>query len=146
MQPVSQFLLRHKLHEKLSSITYSATDISEFLALFSLLLTVDSVFFATIAATLQRFFSNIAQCNPPRNDSCNLSGKDFKRSNDSRGSAAVAVVRQVARIIAQCDSIPATCLASGEPRGGAGLLRISNNGDDRRIFWGLKFSIPGFFF
>ena len=26
-----------------------------------------------------------------------------------------------------------------------GVLRISSDGDDRRIFWGLKFSIPGFF-
>ena len=26
-----------------------------------------------------------------------------------------------------------------------GVLGISSDGDDRRIFWGLKFSIPGFF-
>ena len=26
-----------------------------------------------------------------------------------------------------------------------GVLRISSDGDDRRIFLGLKFSIPGFF-
>ena len=26
-----------------------------------------------------------------------------------------------------------------------GVLRISTDGDDRRIFLGLKFSIPGFF-
>ena len=26
-----------------------------------------------------------------------------------------------------------------------GLLGISSDGNDRRIFWGLKFSIPGFF-
>ena len=26
-----------------------------------------------------------------------------------------------------------------------GGLRISSDGDDRRIFWGFKFSIPGFF-
>ena len=25
-----------------------------------------------------------------------------------------------------------------------GVLGISSDGDDRRIFWGLKFSIPGF--
>ena len=25
------------------------------------------------------------------------------------------------------------------------MLRISSDGDDRRIFWGLKFSFPGFF-
>ena len=31
------------------------------------------------------------------------------------------------------------------PRGGGGVLRISSDGHDRRIFWGLKFSIPGFF-
>ena len=31
------------------------------------------------------------------------------------------------------------------PRGGGGVLRISSDGDDRRIFLGLKFSIPGFF-
>ena len=30
----------------------------------------------------------------------------------------------------------------GSPRG---VLGISSDGDDRRIFWGLKFSIPGFF-
>ena len=29
--------------------------------------------------------------------------------------------------------------------GGGGVLRISSDGDDQRIFWGLKFSIPGFF-
>ena len=29
------------------------------------------------------------------------------------------------------------------PQGG--VLWISSGGDDRRIFWGLKFSIPGFF-
>ena len=29
--------------------------------------------------------------------------------------------------------------------GGGGVLRISSDGDDRRIFLGLKFSIPGFF-
>ena len=27
----------------------------------------------------------------------------------------------------------------------AGVLRISSDGDDRRIFWGLKLSIPGIF-
>ena len=26
-----------------------------------------------------------------------------------------------------------------------GVLGISSDGDDQRIFWGLKFSIPGFF-
>ena len=26
-----------------------------------------------------------------------------------------------------------------------GVLRLGNDGDDRRIFLGLKFSIPGFF-
>ena len=26
-----------------------------------------------------------------------------------------------------------------------GVLRVSSHGDDRMIFWGLKFSIPGFF-
>ena len=26
-----------------------------------------------------------------------------------------------------------------------GVLRILSDGDDQRIFWGLKFSIPGFF-
>ena len=32
------------------------------------------------------------------------------------------------------------------PRGvGGGVLEISSDGDDRRIFWGLKFSIPGLF-
>ena len=31
------------------------------------------------------------------------------------------------------------------PGGGGGVLRISSDGDDRRIFWGLKFLIPGFF-
>ena len=29
--------------------------------------------------------------------------------------------------------------------GGGGVLGISSDGDDRRIFLGLKFSIPGFF-
>ena len=29
--------------------------------------------------------------------------------------------------------------------GGGGVLPISSDGDDRRIFLGLKFSIPGFF-
>ena len=29
--------------------------------------------------------------------------------------------------------------------GGGGVLRISSDGDDQRIFMGLKFSIPGFF-
>ena len=29
--------------------------------------------------------------------------------------------------------------------GGGGVLRISSDRDDRRIFWGLKFSISGFF-
>ena len=28
--------------------------------------------------------------------------------------------------------------------GGGGILWISSDGDDRRIFWGLKFLIPGF--
>ena len=33
-----------------------------------------------------------------------------------------------------------------EPSGeGEGVLWISSDRDDRRIFWGLKFSIPGFF-
>ena len=31
------------------------------------------------------------------------------------------------------------------PGGGGGVLGISSDGDDRRIFLGLKFSIPGFF-
>ena len=29
--------------------------------------------------------------------------------------------------------------------GGGGVLGISSDGDGRRIFWGLKFLIPGFF-
>ena len=29
--------------------------------------------------------------------------------------------------------------------GGGGVLGISSDGDDRRVFWGFKFSIPGFF-
>ncbi len=29
--------------------------------------------------------------------------------------------------------------------GGRGVLKISSDGDDRRIFWGSRFSIPGFF-
>ena len=32
-----------------------------------------------------------------------------------------------------------------EKRGEGGLLRISSDGGDRRIFLGLKFAIPGFF-
>ena len=36
------------------------------------------------------------------------------------------------------------CIFSQRGRGG-GVLRISIDGDDRRIFWGLKFSILGFF-
>ena len=32
-----------------------------------------------------------------------------------------------------------------EGGGGGGVLRLGNDGDDRRIFWGLKFSIPGIF-
>ena len=31
------------------------------------------------------------------------------------------------------------------PGGGGGVLRISSDGDDRRIFLGLQFSIPGYF-
>ena len=31
------------------------------------------------------------------------------------------------------------------PGGGGGVIGISNDGDDRRIFLGLKFSMPGFF-
>ena len=33
----------------------------------------------------------------------------------------------------------------GAGRSPRGVLGISSDGDDRRIFWGLKFSIPGFF-
>ena len=41
---------------------------------------------------------------------------------------------------------PYDCKKNVTPRGGGGgVLRISSDGDDRRIFWGLKFSIPGFF-
>ena len=29
--------------------------------------------------------------------------------------------------------------------GGGVVLQISSDEDDRRVFWGLKFSIPGFF-
>ncbi len=28
---------------------------------------------------------------------------------------------------------------------GAGVLQLVNDSDDQRIFWGLKFLIPGFF-
>ena len=31
------------------------------------------------------------------------------------------------------------------PGGGGGVHGILSDGDDRRIFWGLKLSIPGFF-
>ena len=40
------------------------------------------------------------------------------------------------------------CPPGQHPRGeggGKGGLRISSDRDDQRIFWGLKFSIPGFF-
>jgi len=33
----------------------------------------------------------------------------------------------------------------GRGGGGGGVLRISSDGDDRKIFLGLKFSIPGVF-
>ena len=36
-------------------------------------------------------------------------------------------------------------VVGSNPKGGGGVLRISSDGDDRRIFWGLKFSIPVFF-
>ena len=38
-------------------------------------------------------------------------------------------------------------MLGGCPRvgGGGGVLGISSDGDDQRIFLGLKFSIPGFF-
>ncbi len=36
----------------------------------------------------------------------------------------------------------ASTLLTVSPRG---VLRLVNDGDDRRIFLGLKFSIPGFF-
>ena len=36
-------------------------------------------------------------------------------------------------------------LVRTQRRGGGGVLGISSDGDDRRIFLGLKFSIPGFF-
>ena len=29
--------------------------------------------------------------------------------------------------------------------GGGGVVRISSDGGDQRIFWGLEFTIPGFF-
>ena len=35
--------------------------------------------------------------------------------------------------------------AGCEGGGGGGVLRISSDGDDQRIFMGLKFSIPEFF-
>ena len=41
-------------------------------------------------------------------------------------------------------SIEKPCSATIYPRGG-GVLGISSDGDDRRIFLGLKFSIPGVF-
>ena len=34
---------------------------------------------------------------------------------------------------------------ASRPPGGGGVLGISSDGDDRRIFWGLKFLIPRFF-
>ena len=45
---------------------------------------------------------------------------------------------------AECFSL---LLVPGVWAGGMGwrVLRISSDGDDRRIFLGLKFSIPGFF-
>ena len=60
------------------------------------------------AATI---FPNIAQCNTPHNDSCNVSHNvrfvlvsQLKRSTDSRESSVVAVARRVARILAQCNT------------------------------------------
>ena len=41
-----------------------------------------------------------------------------------------------------CLGIFAKDWLTGAPRG---VLGISSDGDDRRIFWGLKFSILGFF-
>ena len=41
-----------------------------------------------------------------------------------------------------------TCIETGVEspgEGGGGVLRILSDGDDQRIFLGLKFSIPGFF-
>ena len=45
--------------------------------------------------------------------------------------------------IARADRLPSNPRGK---RGGGGLLRISSDGADRRIFFGLKCSIPGFFF
>ena len=39
-----------------------------------------------------------------------------------------------------CDAVHVRC-----SQGGGGVLGISSDGDERRIFLGLKFSIPGFF-
>ena len=42
-------------------------------------------------------------------------------------------------------TIPNRSCAGPRGGGGVGVLEISSDGDDRRIFLGLKFSIPKFF-
>ena len=107
---LSRNFLRHKLHEKLTSVTYPATDHSRpqclrFLAVMrrraleSRMATDVSrnVFLAACATdendcgNAATIFSNIVPCNTPRNDSCNLYRNDLcssaKRSSDSRESS-----------------------------------------------------------
>ena len=44
-----------------------------------------------------------------------------------------------------CNCLVQALLAMFDTQGGWGVLRISSDGDDQRIFLGLKFSIPGFY-
>ncbi len=48
-------------------------------------------------------------------------------------------------LLAQLGRAPVSQGSGFESRHPRGVLRLVNDGDDRRIFWGLKFSIPGFF-
>ena len=65
---------------------------------------------------------------------------DFKHFHPPRGSRLRRLLHS-----APLQTKPSDKYEAGGGGGGRGVLRISSDGADGRIFGGLKFSIPGFF-
>ena len=65
-----------------------------------------------------------------------------RQYQEKNNTSMFVLVFKILFLLSKCLGSPHASYPGG---GGGGVLRISSDGDDRRIFLGLKFSIPGLF-